>query len=123
MIDIAYAMAPPAGGGSGGASGFASFVPLILMFVIFYFLLIRPQQKKAKQHREMVNNLKKGDRIMTNGGLYGRIVSMDGDAISIEIADKVRVKINRGYVGSLLQDTPSKQPNKNDKDSDDLKSK
>lgn len=122
MTGIAYAMAPPAGGGS-GAGGFASFVPLILMFVIFYFLLIRPQQKKAKQHREMINNLKKGDRIVTSGGLYGRIVGLDGDAISLEIADKVRVKIGRGYVGSMLQDSPSKQPAKNDKDSDDLKSK
>lgn len=122
MTSIAYAMAPPAGGGS-GAGGFASFVPLILMFVIFYFLLIRPQQKKAKQHREMINNLKKGDRIVTSGGLYGRIVGLDGDAISLEIADKVRVKIGRGYVGSMLQDSPPKQPAKNDKDSDDLKSK
>ena len=122
MTGIAYAMAPPAGGGS-GAGGFASFVPLILMFVIFYFLLIRPQQKKAKQHREMINNLKKGDRIVTSGGLYGRIVGLDGDAISLEIADKIRVKIGRGYVGSMLQDSSSKQPAKNDKDSDDLKSK
>ena len=123
MTSIAYAMAGPAGGGAGGAGGFASFVPLILMFVIFYFLLIRPQQKKAKQHREMVNNLKKGDRIMTNGGLYGRIVSLDDETISLEVADKVRVKIGRGYVGSLVQDAPSKQPVKNDKKSDDLKSK
>lgn len=122
MVDIAYAMAPPAGGG-GGAGGFASFVPLILMFVIFYFLLIRPQQKKAKQHREMISNLKKGDRIMTNGGLYGRIVGMDGDSISLEVAEKVRVKVNRGYVGSLIQDSPGKQPTKTDNDTDDLKSK
>ncbi len=123
MISTAYAMGVPAGGATGGAGGFASFVPLILMFVIFYFLLIRPQQKKAKLHREMIGNLKKGDRIMTNGGLYGRIVGLDGDAISLEIADKVRVKINRGYVGSLVQDSPAKPPVKSDKDSDDLKSK
>jgi preprotein translocase subunit YajC len=122
VIDIAHAMAPSAGG-SGGAGGFASFVPLILMFVIFYFLLIRPQQKKAKQHREMISSLKKGDRIMTNGGLYGRIVGLDGDTLSIEVAEKVRVKVNRGYIGSLLQDAPAKQAAKNDKDSDDLKSK
>ena len=102
-MSIAYAMgaggAPPAGGPGGG---FASFVPLILMFVIFYFLLIRPQQKKAKEHREMIGNLKKGDRIMTNGGLCGRIISLDENTISLEIADKVRVRVGRGYVASLL---------------------
>ena len=122
MIDIAYAMAPPAGGG-GAAGGFASFVPLILMFVIFYFLLIRPQQKKAKQHREMISNLKKGDRVVTNGGLHGRIVGLDTDTLSLEIAPNVRVKISRGFVGSLLQDSPAKQPAKSEQDSDDLKSK
>lgn len=103
MFSIAYAMgtaggAPPAG----GAGGFASLVPLILMFVIFYFLLIRPQQKKAREHRDMVAALKKGDRIMTNGGLHGQIVGLDDQTISLEIADKVKVKLNRGYVASLL---------------------
>ncbi|WP_373500548.1 preprotein translocase subunit YajC [Desulfococcus sp.] len=122
MIDIAYAMAPPAGGG-GAAGGFASFVPLILMFVIFYFLLIRPQQKKAKQHREMIGSLKKGDRVVTNGGLHGRIVGLDTDTLSLEVAPNVRVKISRGFIGSLLQDSPAKQPAKGDQDSDDLKSK
>ena len=62
MFDIAYAMGT--GGGGEGASGFTGFIPLILMFVIFYFLLIRPQQKKTKEHRQMVTNLKKGDRIV-----------------------------------------------------------
>lgn len=100
---IAYAMGTPGGAPpAGGAGGFASLVPLILMFVIFYFLLIRPQQKKAKEHREMIGNLKKGDRIMTNGGLHGQIVGLDDQTLSLEIAEKVRVKINRGYVASLL---------------------
>ena len=124
MIEFAYAMAPPAGGtGGGAAGGFASFVPLILMFVIFYFLLIRPQQKKAKQHRETINNLKKGDRIVTNGGLHGRIVSLDADSLSLEIAPNVRVKVSRGYIGSLLQDSPAKPPVKSETESDDQKSK
>ncbi|GBC60781.1 preprotein translocase subunit YajC [Desulfonema ishimotonii] len=104
MFDIAYAMGAPGGAPPGGAGGFASFVPLILMFVIFYFLLIRPQQKKAKEHREMLSSLKKGDRIMTSGGLYGRIMSIDENSISLEIAEKIRVKISRGYVASLLKD-------------------
>lgn len=99
---LAHAMGPTGGAPPGGAGGFASLVPLILMFVIFYFLLIRPQQKKAKEHREMIGNLKKGDRIMTNGGLHGQIVGLDDQTISLEIADKVKVKLNRGYVASLL---------------------
>ena len=103
MHSIAYAMGTQGGGPpAGGAGGFASMIPLILMFVIFYFLLIRPQQKKAKEHREMIAALKKGDRIMTNGGLHGQIVGLDDMTVSLEIADKVKVKLNRGYVASLL---------------------
>lgn len=127
MVSIAYAMgaggAPP--GGAGG--GFASLVPLILMFAIFYFLLIRPQQKKQKEHREMVKNLKKGDRIMTNGGLYGQVITLDDESISLEIADKVRVKIGRGYVAGLLKSSSQEHPPKKQKPekqkSDNLKSK
>jgi preprotein translocase subunit YajC len=91
-----------------GAGGFASLIPIILMFVIFYFLLIRPQQKKAKEHREMIGQLKKGDRIVTSGGLHGRITGVDNTTMTVEIADKVRVKIARGNVSQVL--TSSSQP-------------
>ena len=100
MIDIAYAMG---GGGGQGAAGFSGFIPIILMFVIFYFLLIRPQQKRQKDHRSMVSNLKKGDRIVTSGGLYGRITGIDETALTVEIADKVRVKVARSNVSALVQ--------------------
>ena len=86
-----------------GGGGFGAFVPIILMFVIFYFLLIRPQQKKTKEHREMINNLKKGDRIITSGGLHARITAVDDTALTVEISDKVRVKLNRGSVSALIQ--------------------
>ena len=76
MFDIAYAMGTGGAGGE-GAGGFTGFIPLILMFVIFYFLLIRPQQKRTKEHRQMISNLKKGDRIVTSGGIHGRITGMD----------------------------------------------
>lgn len=96
----------PGGAGDAGAGGgFASLIPLILMFAIFYFLLIRPQQKKAKEHREMLNNLKKGDRILTNGGFHGRIVSLDENTMIVEMGvgkDKIQVEMSRGYVASLL---------------------
>jgi len=67
FLEIAHAMAP-AGGGQGGGGGFAAFIPLILLFAIFYFILIRPQQKRAKEHRIMLENLKRGDRVVTAGG-------------------------------------------------------
>ena len=99
---IAYALGGSGAGAQSAQGGFGAFVPLILMFVIFYFLLIRPQQKKQKEHQEMINNLKKGDRIITGGGIYGRIVSVDDSTLGVEIADKVRVKMNRGNVAALV---------------------
>lgn len=106
-MNIAYAMGGMGGAnGSGGSGGFASFIPLILMFVIFYFLLIRPQQKKTKEHRQMVDNLKTGDRIITSGGLHGRVTGVSESALTVEIAEKVRVKVNRASVTALLQTTP-----------------
>ena len=102
MFDIAYAMGQGGAGGE-GAGGFAGFIPLILMFVIFYFLLIRPQQKRTKEHRAMISNLKKGDRIVTSGGIHGRITGMDDQTLTVEIADKVRVKVARGNVSNLAQ--------------------
>jgi preprotein translocase subunit YajC len=100
------------GGAGEGAGGFAGFIPLILMFVIFYFLLIRPQQKRTKDHRAMIGNLKKGDRIITSGGLHGRITGMDDATLTVEIADKVRVKVARANVSSLAQPATQSQPEK-----------
>ena len=97
MNFLAYAMGT--GGGTGGqGGGFGAFIPLILMFAIFYFLLIRPQQKKAKLHKEMISTLKKGDRIVSSGGLHGVITGLSDETVTVEIAPKVRVKISRGSV-------------------------
>jgi len=97
LIDIAYAMGT--GGEAGGqAGGMGAFVPLILMFVIFYFLLIRPQQKKQKLQREMIGSLKKGDRVITTGGLYGKITGITDTVATLEISDKVRVKVVRANI-------------------------
>ncbi len=107
MTSIAYAMGQTgAAGGQGAGGGFTAFVPLILMFVIFYFLLIRPQQKKAKDHQAMINDLKKDDRVVTSGGIFGRITSLDDNRVTIEIADKVRIKILKGNI-STLDNPPS----------------
>jgi preprotein translocase subunit YajC len=112
--NIAYAMGPGGVGGEGGG-GFSTFIPLILMFVIFYFLLIRPQQKKTKEHRQMISSLKKGDRIVTSGGLHGRITGLSDTTLTVEIADKVRVKVSRGNVGALNQASGQPQPQVKDK--------
>jgi preprotein translocase subunit YajC len=91
---------------SGQGGGFGAFIPLILMFVIFYFLLIRPQQKKQKQHREMIGNLKKGDRgdrVITSGGLYGRITGITDAVVTLEISEKVRVKVARANISGRVQ--------------------
>ncbi len=103
MISEAFAMGQ-AGGQGGQAGGIAGFLPIIILFVIFYFLLIRPQQKKAKEHREMISNLKKGVRIITSGGIYGTIISLDETSIGLEIAEKVKIKITRGNVAAIASE-------------------
>ena len=115
MTGIAYAMGQ--GGAAGqGAGGFGGLIPIVLMFVIFYFLLIRPQQKRNKEHKEMITNLKKGDRIITNGGIYGRITGLDDTTLTVEIADRVRVKVVRGNVSALAQNAAQAAPAKKEKD-------
>jgi preprotein translocase subunit YajC len=89
----AYAMAGGAEQQAGG--GMEGIIMLVIMFAIFYLLLIRPQQKRAKQHKELVENLKSGDQVITAGGLHGKIVAVQDDIITLEIASNVRVKINR----------------------------
>lgn len=81
-----------------GASGIVSFLPIIVLFGIFYFLLIRPQQKRAKEHKEMVSKLGKGDYILSNGGIFGRITAVSEDAVTVEIAENVRVKMSRNAI-------------------------
>ena len=104
---IVHAMAaPPAGGNAapqGAAAMIQSFLPLILIFVIFYFLLIRPQSKKAKEHKELLENLKKGDKVMTNGGIYGLIDDIDEKTVTLKVGikDDVKIKIDRGYIAGL----------------------
>ncbi len=101
-FDLAYAMGPTPGGGQGGSS-WISFLPIILIFVIFYFLLIRPQQKQKKEHQNLLANLKEGDNVLTAGGIYGRITGIKDDKITVEISDKVRVKVNRGHIAGVVK--------------------
>ena len=100
MNFLAHAMGNM-GGGEGAGGGFGAFLPLILMFAIFYFLLIRPQQKKAKQHKQLLAAIKKGDRVVTSGGLHGLVTGLTEDVVTVEIAPKVRVKIARGSISGV----------------------
>ncbi len=102
MFGIQTAMAQSADAASKTGS-LIGIMPILLIFVVMYFLILRPQQKKAKEHREMVQSLKKGDRIITGGGIHGRITGMDDTTFTVEIADKVRVKVSRGNVAALAQ--------------------
>lgn len=105
-MDLAYAMGQSGGGGAaGGAGGLLAtpFVPIILMLAVMWFFLIRPQQKKQKDHRNMISALKKGDRIITSGGLYGRVTGVTEAALTVEIADKVRVKVSRSHIAGVVQ--------------------
>ena len=91
-------------------SGFAQFIPLILIFVIFYFFLIRPQQKKVKDHKAMVTSLKRGDEIITSGGIVGKIEKILGnDKIEILISENVTVQVVQSTIQSLLNKTDTKK--------------
>ena len=86
------------------AAGIGQFIPLILIFVIFYFFLIRPQQKKVKEHRNMVQNLKRGDEIISSGGIIGKVERvMEDDRIEVVISDGVKVQIIKNTVQGLLK--------------------
>jgi preprotein translocase subunit YajC len=99
MLDIAYAQTAP---GIGGPGQMLSFLPLVLIFVVFYFLLIRPQQKKAKQHQEMLGKLKKNDEVMTSGGIYGKVVTLADNVVTLEVAPNVRIRVNRPQISTVV---------------------
>ena len=108
------------GGGGFGLDGIGPLLPLILIFVVFYFLLIRPQQKKAKAHRAMIGELRRGDRIVTSGGLVGNIHRIVGDSeLMVEIADGVRVRIMRAMVAELVAKPEPRRSRDDDDDDDD----
>jgi preprotein translocase subunit YajC len=82
--------------------GLISFLPLIVIFVVFYFLLIRPQTKRAKEHRQLVANLATGDEVVTNGGLLGRITHVGESFVTVEVADNIKVKLQKHAVASVM---------------------
>ncbi len=103
FIETAYAMgAPGDAGAQGGGGGFSGIFMMVAIFAIFYFILIRPQQKKMKEHKKMVEELKKGDRIVTAGGIYGTVEGVTSNTLTVKIAEGTKVKITRSSVGTVL---------------------
>jgi preprotein translocase subunit YajC len=98
LISNAYAQAAPAA----GAMDIMSFLPIVLMFAVLYFLMIRPQQKKAKEHRALLEALSKGDEIVTNSGIVGRITKVGDEFLTVEIAENVQVQMQKGAVVVVL---------------------
>jgi preprotein translocase subunit YajC len=94
-------MAQP--GGSGSQNPLAAFIPLVLIIVVFYFLLIRPQQKRAKSVKVMLEQLKTGDQVVTIGGLRGTVAAVDKDAVVLRVADNVKLTFNKSAIAGLIQ--------------------
>jgi preprotein translocase subunit YajC len=109
---VAYAMGGSPGGGTGGAGGLMQLLPILLMFVIFYFLLIRPQQKQARKHQDFIKNLKVGDRVVTTGGLHGEVKGLTETTVTLEVAEKVRVKVTRSAVSGSSQEAAAPEAQK-----------
>lgn len=103
FISSAYAQSAPAAAGAGGLMGsLGSMLPLVLMFVVLYFIMIRPQMKRQKEHRAMIEALAKGDEVVTTGGLFGRVTAIGEGQLTLEIASGVEVQIQRGAVTQVL---------------------
>lgn len=104
LISPAYAQAT--GAAASGGDLLPQLMPLLLIFVVFYFLLIRPQQKKMKVHKEMLSTIRRGDRIVTGGGIFGTVTKVINDGeLQVEIADGVKVRVDRGMVSGVVAKT------------------
>jgi len=113
FVSVAYAQSA---GEAAPQSPFFQFIPLVLILGVFWFLIIRPQQKKQKQHLNMVDSLRKGDKVVTNGGIFGTIIKVGDDRITLEIASKVQIQIERQQVARMDKKIAE---SKEDKEEDD----
>jgi len=103
MIDLAYAMAPSPGGGGNGGGGMLQILPLMIgMFAIMYFLIIRPQQKQKRERENLLRAIKKGDRVVTSGGLYGTVVGLSEHTVTLKVADQVKLDFERSAIGRIV---------------------
>ena len=111
MTSLAYAMGGmPGSTGAAGGGDWGFIITMVVIFVIFYFLMIRPQQKKQKELKAMLNNLAYGDTVITTGGIYGKVTGLADAVITLEIADKVRIKVSRSAIGTIIQKAGTPAP-------------
>jgi preprotein translocase subunit YajC len=103
VIDIACAMGASGEGAPQGGEQYGFFIMMAALFAIFYFLLIRPQQKKQKEMKRMLAELTYGDSVVTIGGIHGKIVAITDDVVTIEVADKVKLKVSRPFIGEVIK--------------------
>ena len=99
MWDVAYAQAAP---GAGGPGPIVTILPFILIFVIMYFMVIRPQQKKAREHKNLLSKLKRNDEVMTSGGIYGKVVDLKETIVTLEVAPNVKIRVHRPQIAAVL---------------------
>ena len=119
FVSVAYAQSA---GDATSQSPFFQFIPLVLILGVFWFLIIRPQQKKQKQHLNMVDSLRKGDKVVTNGGIFGTIIKVGDDRITLEIASKVQIQIERQQVARMDKKIAESKEDK-EEDDDDVEKK
>jgi len=104
-MNLAYALGqrPAAAGDAPRGGAIGGLLPLILIFFVFYFLLIRPQQRKVREHQNLINALKKGDEVITSGGIYGMITAIKGDVVDLKIAEGVKVVVSKSAVATVIK--------------------
>jgi preprotein translocase subunit YajC len=111
VASLAYGMGSiPGASGSSGGGDWGFIITMVVIFVIFYFLLIRPQQKKQKELKAMLDNLAYGDNVVTSGGIHGKVTGLTDAIVTLEIADKVRIKVSRSAIGAILQKAGAPAP-------------
>ncbi len=103
-VSEAYAMVANGGAQQGGRPGYEGVIMLVIMFAIFYFLLIRPQQKRAKEHKQLVESLKVGDAVVTAGGIHGKVAALQDTVVTLEVATGVKIRVNRSSVVGTKQE-------------------
>jgi preprotein translocase subunit YajC len=110
LVDTAHAMGAPPTDGGGGGSAILGMLPFILMFLVLYLLILRPQIKKQKTHQKMIDELKKGDQVVTSGGIHGVVVNIKDDVVVLKIAENVKVDLARSAVSSVKGNTGEANP-------------
>jgi preprotein translocase subunit YajC len=111
MVEFAYAQAAP---GASGPGPLMTIFPFIVILIIMYFMVFRPQQKKQKEHQEMLNKLKRNDEVMTSGGIYGKVTEIKDQVVTLEVAPNVRIRVSRPQISAVT--SGDKAPAKDGKD-------